>query len=225
MKHPLGSVILVIVSTLCIRVGGVLAEPETAIFVHEDYRFRILVPQPFISMKNPAVNVGVLLKHPNGYPSFNVVIIPGEYKISKQKPETHIKRIIDEYNMVGIQVVEPILPRTLNVSGRESFAVELKYHFGESDLHSTVVLVPGLTQHFILTFIDREGAFETSRDILDGLLNSFQTWADKELMRSNEVALKPTSKFYLYLSLGLLGLVALALGFHYWRGHHHGVTP
>ena len=140
-----------------------LARAEDSSFTNWDYKFRISIPEAFQAEKDPAPNVGVLVKNKeHGYPTFNVVIVPGLYKAGTLAPQKQLDLIAKEYVSVGIPQPRVISSSQSKISDRNAFTAVLEYGMGDQILRSSVTKISGVTSHFILTFVDTADKFDAS---------------------------------------------------------------
>lgn len=148
---------------------------------HTDWyaQYSFIVPNGFIVRPNIIPNVATLMfKQDTFYPSFNVVVQAGAYRISTLTDQEHLSKIESDYNTAGISNLSFFKTTRWNSNGLRMFEALIAYSSKERTLKSSVVLVGGIKRHYVLTWIDLDENFEKHAHLRRRVLESFTSWSD-----------------------------------------------
>lgn len=179
--------------------------------------FRIEFDPKYELKERPADGVAVLFRQKQtGFPTFNVIKVPGSYKALTTDLEIQKKRLIDEYALVGIKRTNIQKTYIHKVAGRNACTIELHYWVEDKDLIASVTRIGGVNEHYILTYIDKASTFLNLIKERDHFIEKFTIIGKDSNIEENTPQI---SKLYLGWGLILLGLIAFGL-YLYMKRHH-----
>lgn len=143
-------------------------------FTSTEHKFSFELPQGFEAKKDPAPGVSVLVFNKSqNFPTFNVIIRPGPYPGTALTEDMRTQQIVDSYKEVGISDAKPISGDTSLLGSHGIFSAEIAYNSQGREMISSVDIIPGNQQHYILTFIDLKASYPTSKKLHDQFLGTF----------------------------------------------------
>lgn len=177
------------------------------------YKFSLNYPGTFSLIASAHSNAPLVLRDKRGlYPSFNVVVEPG----SNFNPELSLselsKRVVADYNRVGLSNAILVGQSSPTVSGQRAYRFDLTYTMQDKGHRAAVILLPRREFLYVLTFIDTAAGFDSSQALLDALLRSFNTSTEAVEVpeRPDETGSSNDDLLFYLLLAGLCGLTLLS---------------
>jgi hypothetical protein len=175
------------------------------------YRFELDYPSEFsvLDSNRPASPL-LLRRHGQDFPSFNVVVETQTLKKTEFSVEKVGQMILSDYRRIGLTDATLVASDSANNGNALRFTYLLRYGSANLSFLSSVTIVPRANLLYTLTYIDRADDFESGKQTLQALLDSFVT-TDPELPGDETPA--GVNLFYSSFCLvaGLTFFIALAL--------------
>jgi hypothetical protein len=175
--------------------------------------FSISIPGNFIQSSPPNPAVLLSLRSSQGFPSFNVVVNATRYDPRGMNLNVHSGRILEEYRKIGLTDAIIVQIGSHRIAELDLPIVEIQYTLQTQIYRAAVAYVPGVTEHFILTYIDTNATFESRRHLLNNLYNSLSIFPSQRLVeQSQEPTDTRTGKYWVYVSILLLvGVIGIGI--------------
>lgn len=188
------------------------SQAETHQYRSEKHGVTLHYPETFeaVEIDHPLV-ILALRDRIKGFPTFNVITLPGSFDLEQEGPNSPKKQIIAGYNLVGIKNFKFLRDEFVLKARSPHYIASLSYDDSDTKLKSSVALFSGVNEHFFMTFIDREETFEANYPLFSSICKSVV------IDRRREVGSPPpTLNPYWYL----LPLIILIFSYLLMRRYH-----
>ncbi|NLF24970.1 MAG: hypothetical protein GX589_04840 [Deltaproteobacteria bacterium] len=190
---------------LLLQTPVALAQPELKLVELTVPELAVTFAHPDIFEISPEPNAlrAVLLrsKESGTLPSISVLAVPGRYDFDRP-PKRQAQDLVHSYKLVGFTDARC---RKLTIGKTHGTAVaqaEMTYSQAERVYTSRVAIFSGGHRHFLITLSDHAESYQNSKELLNPIIDSFQS---KDLIKIEA----STHKAWLHTE-GLLGLLLSA---------------
>lgn len=182
-------------------------------FSQEDLGVRMQYPSSFSVAPNPSKDVVLFLKSRDGvYPTFNIVLQPGDAKIIDRTAPDIRDEVVDSYRALGLIDAYAEYAEKKILDKREIFFTKINYAIKSVPVSSAVYIFPTVHNYMVFTFIDRPESFASNLATFDAVMRTVH------LRDPAPISKKPQEgKTLLYWGGGVLVILILGAVVMYFR--------
>jgi len=141
------------------------------VWLENRYRISLGIPSDFEAVKVEQPNVLLALRHrTTGEPTLNIIVEPGSFEVEGKWTTQRGAEVVSSYRRLGLTDVTLVESSIRRLGGIAAYQIKLRYLFDQSSpREATVLLLPSVATHFIVTGIDKVPS--ASPGSLDSLLS------------------------------------------------------